>query len=140
MRAARNASASQTLSQAAEFGWWAASQAAASAVDAEDDLSPAGDGGEGGGALHGVADEAEVGGGIGGEIRGLHGRSVCWPLGAAEAVVAGFGHNEEQDSESGLDCQVLCDAKYVEIFVPAGIVGGVRGDGITIGCWVLWGG
>ena len=32
---------------------------------AEDDLSPAGDGGEGGGALHGVANKAEVGGGIG---------------------------------------------------------------------------
>src|SRR5713101_4628263 len=37
--------------------------------EAEDDLSPTGDGGEGGGALHGIANEAKVGGGIGDWIR-----------------------------------------------------------------------
>ena len=60
---------------------------------AEDDLSPAGDGGEGGGALHGVADEAEVGGGIGGEIRReAGGRRMRGAMGMAETVVAGIGH------------------------------------------------
>ena len=60
---------------------------------AQDDLTPAGDGGEGGGTLHGVADEAEVGGGVGSEIRGQPGR---WSVGAADAVVAGLGHYEDR--------------------------------------------
>ena len=78
MIAARNASASQTLSHAAEFAgraeYRSASQAAARAVAPRMTCCPAGDGGEGGGALHGIADEAEVGSRIGGEIGCAHGR------------------------------------------------------------------
>ena len=63
---------------------------------AQDDLSPAGDGGEGGGALHGVADEAEVGGGIGGRSGACSGRGVRGAVRAAEAVVARVGHCEDR--------------------------------------------
>ena len=62
---------------------------------AEDDLSPAGDGGEGGGALHGVANEAEVGGGI--EGRGGVRHSVVRTAWAAEgSVLARLGHYEDR--------------------------------------------
>ncbi len=58
--------------------------------EAEQDLSPTGNGGEGGGALHGIADKAEVGGGIGGDV--LRGERVRRAARVAEAVVARFGH------------------------------------------------
>ena len=55
---------------------------------AEDDLSPAGDGGEGGGALHGVANEAEVGGGVRGQSRDRRGA-----VGAAKTAMVRVGHS-----------------------------------------------
>ena len=90
--AARKASASQTLSHAVEFGWRAASVAAA---ERRGRVIPAGDGGEGGGALHGVADEAEVGGGVGRRsgaalARAAVRRRRCW---------RGLGHCEDRVTE-----------------------------------------
>jgi hypothetical protein len=55
-----------------------------------------------GGALHGVADEAEVGGGIGGEIRGWYGSGVRGAVGTAQAMVAGIGHGENRVAKVSL--------------------------------------
>src|SRR6267154_1789834 len=64
--------------------------------EAEDDLSPTGDGGEGRGALHGIANEAEVGGGGGSWIpRGARGHGAREAAGTAGAVLARVGHVRE---------------------------------------------
>jgi len=97
---------------------------------AQDDLSPARDCGEVGGALHGVADETKVGGRIGSEIRGLQGRDLCGPVVAAQAVVAGIGHCEDRIAEGSPWCQVLCVVKLVpqtsaERSIPSPAIRGV---------------
>jgi len=76
----------------------------------EDDLSPAGDGGEGGGTLHSVADEAEIGGGVGDGVSS-RGERPHEAVREAQAVLARAGHRTRL--AGGPDrCQVVCGAKW----------------------------
>src|SRR5205814_4712342 len=88
---------------------------------AENDLSPTGDGGEGGGALHGVANEAEISGGIG--VRGGHWHGVRRAVGAAEgSVLARVEHYENRVVEDE------CIVKYfvMQSIKPARFAGQPR--------------
>ncbi len=69
---------------------------------AEDDVSPAGNGGEGGGALHGVANEAEVVGQIGSEVGavGPGPRVLGGATEAAGAMLARFEHEGRVTGDS----------------------------------------
>src|SRR5579872_981774 len=60
---------------------------------AENHLSPAGNRGEGGGALHGIADEAEVSSGIGCVTAERNvGDKAGWTMGPAKTMLAGIRH------------------------------------------------
>ena len=81
--------------------------------EAENYQSPTGDRGESGGALHGVADEAQIVDRIGDRVVGsARGQRPRFAAKMAEPVLAGLRH-KPRIAARGHTCQVLFDAKLL---------------------------